>query len=61
MAKITIESKDLMDFNDAAVFLAVSRQSIYNMIEEERLHPIQFGKTRLLYVWELEQVKQART
>lgn len=61
MAKITVETHDLMDFTEAAKYLGVSRQTIYNMIEEEKLHPIAlFGKARLLYRYELDQIKRAR-
>jgi len=61
MAKIVVETQDLMDFTEASKYLGVSRQTIYNLIKEEQLHPILlFGKARLLYRYELDQIKQAR-
>ncbi len=60
MTKITLETKDLLDFTDAAKYLEVSRPTIYALIEEGRLHPISLGKVRYLYVAELEQVKKER-
>ena len=60
MAKITLESQDLLDFTDAAKYLDVSRPTIYSLIDQERLHPISIGKVRYLYLAELGQVKKER-
>jgi excisionase family DNA binding protein len=60
MAKITLETKDLMDFSDAAKYLKVSRPTIYALVEQGRLHPISLGKVRYLYVTELGQIKKER-
>ena len=48
MTKITLETADLINYPQAAHILGVSRQSVYNFIEQGDLCPVAVGRARFL-------------
>lgn len=58
MATFTIN--ELMTFADAANQLQVSRQSIYDFIEKDLLHPLAIGSRRFLLTDEVATLEEKR-
>ena len=54
MEELVIRTPDLVNFTEAAKMLGVSRPTIYNLIEKQRLHIVAFGRNRYLLRTELE-------
>lgn len=57
MEEIKLEVNNLMNFSQAAEYLGVSRQSIYNYIRSRKLVPVEIGKSRFLLVDDLQRLK----
>ena len=57
MEEITIRTPDLVTFTEAAKLLNVSRPTIYNLIEKQKLHVVAFGHNRYLLRAEIERLK----
>lgn len=55
--EITIRTPDLVNFTDAAEILGVSRPTIYNLIEKQKLHIVAFGRNRYLLRAEILRLK----
>ena len=51
---ITIKTKDLLTFTEAAFILKVSRPTLYSWIKKQRLHPVLIGRNRYLLREEVE-------
>ena len=57
MEELTIRTPDLVTFSEAAKILGVSRPTIYNLIEKQKLHIVAFGRNRYLLRAEIERLK----
>jgi len=60
MAKITLQTSDLLNYPEAARILNVSRQSIYNFIEQGELFPVIVGRARFLLREDVLRLKAQR-
>ncbi len=58
--KITITTQDLLTFTNAATILQVTRQTIYNMLERQELHPVVIGRNRYLLRSEVKRLKEEK-
>jgi len=56
----TFDIKELMTFADAATELQVSRQSVYDFIAKDLLHPLAIGSRRFLLTDEVATLKEKR-
>jgi len=56
----TFQISDLMTFADAAKHLRISRQSVYDFIAKELLHPVAIGSRRFLLTDEVETLHEKR-
>lgn len=57
MDELTIKTNDLVTFSEAATMLEVSRPTLYNFVERNRLHPVLIGRNRYLLRTEVEKLK----
>ena len=57
MDELTIKTTDLVTFSEGATFLDVSRPTLYNLVEKQKLHPVLIGRNRYLLRTEIEQLK----
>ena len=57
MSKIELEIENLLTFTNAASILGISRQTLYQYIKREKLHPIAIGGRRFLLRSEVESLK----
>ena len=57
MDELTIKTNDLVTFSEAADLLKVSRPTLYNYVERQRLHPVLIGRNRYLLRAEVEKLK----
>ena len=60
MTKITLQTSDLLNYPEAANLLGVSRQSIYNFIEQGDLFPVVIGRARFLLREDVLRLKARR-
>ena len=58
MTEITLDVQNLMTFTEAAHVLEVSRPTVYNLVEKNKLHPLSIGNNRYLLREEVEQLKE---
>ena len=54
---LSIETKSLVTFAEAAKILGVSRPTIYNKVKENHLHPVKIGNNQYLLRAEVEALK----
>jgi excisionase family DNA binding protein len=57
MDELTIKTRDLVTFTEAATILGVSRPTLYNLVKQESLHPVLIGNNRYLLRAEVEKLK----
>lgn len=57
MDELTIKTNDLMTFSEGAILLGVSRPTLYNLVEKQKLHPVLIGRNRYLLRTEVERLK----
>lgn len=60
MARLSLNTNDLVTCNEAAKIIGVSRPTIYNMILRFRLHPVMIGRNRYLLRSEVEALNIAK-
>ncbi len=60
MARLSLNTNDLVTCNEAAKIIGVSRPTIYNMIERFQLHPVMIGRNRYLLRTEVEALNSAK-
>jgi len=58
MADLELQVSNLINFTQAAKLLKISRPTIYNLIERNRLRPVCIGRNRFLIRQEVEGLKE---
>jgi len=50
-----VTNRRLLSVNDAAIYLALSKREVYNMISSGALHSVLHGKRRMLDIRDLDE------
>jgi len=60
MTEITLDVRNLLNFPTTASLLGVSRQTVYDLVEKQKLHPVEIGHNRYFLRNEVETLKKER-
>ena len=60
MKELTLEVNNLITFTKAAKLIGVSRPTIYNLINKQKLHPVTIGRNRYLLHDEIQRIKNEK-
>jgi predicted DNA-binding transcriptional regulator AlpA len=60
MVEIRLRVPDLLSYSDAARLIGKARTTIYNLIEQGKLHPFNIGENHYILREEIERVAKER-